>query len=111
VARESWFSRLIHHFHEHPHGRLHEFFFWAGLGLALGAVALVASLKGKLSDPLALMLGLIAVCLVGWSLLPRAKQRAAPPPPMGKRGAIQAAVRKNKAAVAKKKKGPGPPIQ
>ena len=100
------YARLLAHFHEHPQGRLHEILFWAGLGLLLGAVAYLAWRTGNLSTPLALMAGIVALCFVGFSLLPQ--RRTAPRAPgKGKRGEIAEKVRASKAE--KKRKGPPPP--
>ena len=107
MPRESWFGKLLRFFHTHPQGRLYEVLFWTGIGLVLGALAYFGWRAGKVSTPIALMLAIVAACFIGWALLPRAKQRAPPPLPEGKRGEIAAKVRASKAE--RKKKGPGPP--
>lgn len=109
MPRESWFGRLVRHFHEHPKGRLHEFFFWAAIGLAFGAFAFFGWRAGFVTTPFALMIGIVAACFLGWSMLPRPKTRAPPPLPSGKRGEIQRAVRESKAEAKKKRGPPGPP--
>lgn len=78
MPRQSAFGRLLHHFHTHPKGRLHEFLFWSGLGVVLGLLSWWAYATGRLSLPLALIAWIVAACFAGWSLLP---QRKAPPPP------------------------------
>jgi len=111
VPRESVFTRLVHHFHEHPQGRLHEILFWAGLGVVVGAGAYIGWRTGAVNDGIALILAVVAVCLVGFALLPQRKVKPRPIPP-GKRGAIAQQVRASKAE--KKNKGgvpPGPPIR
>lgn len=107
VPRESAFQRLVRHFHEHPRGRFHEFLFWAGLGLTLGALALWGHFAGWMSLPYVLMVGIVALCLFGWAFLPQ-KRGAPKPPPVGKRGVIADQVRASKAE-RKRKKGGGPP--
>lgn len=77
--RGAW-TRLQDHFHTHPKGRLHEFFFWAGLGVAMGTFALFGWRADWLSTPIAMMLGVIALCLVGWAFLPQTPRPVAPPP-------------------------------
>lgn len=113
MPRESAFTRLIHHFHEHPQGRFHEILFWSGLGVLLGAIAYLAWRFERLSDPLALILAIIAVCFVGWAFLPQRKSRAPPPLPPGKRGEIAKQVQQSKAEKKRKKGPPGqhPPIR
>lgn len=109
MARETAFGKLIRHFHEHPRGRLHEFFFWAAIGLAFGALAFFGWRFAFLSTPLSLMTAVISICFLGWSLLPRPHARGQPQDlPSGKRGEIQKRVRESKAAAAKRKKGPPP---
>ncbi|HET6406100.1 MAG TPA: hypothetical protein VFH78_15775 [Candidatus Thermoplasmatota archaeon] len=107
MPRESWFGKLNRHFHTHPQGRLHEILFWSGMGVVLGAVSFFGWRTGHVSTPFALMLAVVSVCLIGWGLLPRAKTRAPPPLPKGKRGEIAKKVRASKAE--KKNKGGGPP--
>jgi len=112
VPRESWFGKLLRHFHTHPKGRLHEFLFWAAIGVVLGVVAVLGFTQGWLSTPLSLMLAVIALCFVGWAFLPRAKTKAPPPLPQGKRGEIARNVRAAKAERKKKDDGlPPPPIR
>lgn len=105
MARESAFGRLNRHFHEHPQGRLHEFAFWAGLGLAVGGFALWGYLAGWMSTPFVLMTAVVGGCLFLWAFLPQRK-----PKPRalakGKRGAIAEQVRASK---AEKKRGKPPP--
>lgn len=111
MARESAFGRLNRHFHEHPQGRLHEFLFWAGLGLGVGGLALWGYLARWMSTPFVLMTAVVGGCLFLWAFLPQRKT-APRPPPKGKRGHIAEQVRASKAE--KKKKGgvpPGPPIR
>lgn len=112
VPRRGAFTRLIDHFHTHPKGRLHEFLFWAGLGISLGAIAFLAWWTDNLSTPLALMAGVISLSLFLWAFLPQRKARPPPPLPPGKRGTIAKNV---KASKAEKKRGgpppPGPPIR
>lgn len=107
MPRETAFQRLNRHFHEHPKGRLHEFLFWAGLGLSLGALALWGQLAGWMALPYVLMIAIVAACLVLWAFLP---QKRGPPkrPPVGKRGVIAEQVQASKAE-RKRKKGGGPP--
>lgn len=81
VPRKSAWSRLQEHFHTHPRGRLHEFAFWSGLGLALGAFAYFGWQLDWLSTPIALMLGIIAACLFGWAFLPQTPRKAPPAKP------------------------------
>lgn len=111
MPRESVFTRLVHHFHEHPQGRFHEILFWAGLGVLLGLLTYVGWRTGFLNDGIALILGIVSLCLVLFSLLPQRKTKPRPVPP-GKRGAIAQQVRASKAE-RKKKDGvpPGPPIR
>lgn len=108
VPRESPFGRLIRHFHEHPQGRLHEILFWGSIGLALGIVAFLSWRARWLSTPLALMLGIVAACFVGWAMLPHPKARAPPPLPKGKRGEI--AQQRAQIKAKRRKDGPGPPM-
>lgn len=85
--------------------------FWLVIGVTSGLIAIFTNRAGKLSDPLALMLGVIALCFIGWAFLPHPRPKRAPgPPPRGKRGEIQQKVQASKQAIAKRKKGPGPPI-
>lgn len=109
MPRESAFSRLLRHFHTHPQGRLHEILFWVGLGVLVGGLSFLAWRTGNLSTPLALMAGVISICLVGWAFLPQRKDRAPPPLPPGKRGAIAKQLRANKKR--KEPVPPGPPIR
>lgn len=81
MPRAGPFSRLIEHFHTHPQGRLHEFAFWFGLAAAFGLFAWFGWRAGWLNDAIALVLGVIAIALALWSLLPQHRTRAAPPPP------------------------------
>lgn len=107
MPRESWFSRLLRHFHEHPQGRLHEFLFWTVLGLVIGAASWFAWSAGALSTPLALVGAIIAICFILWALLPQRKPKAKPKALPGKRGKIAEQVRASK---KERRKGPGPPI-
>lgn len=107
VARKSAFARLLDHFQNHPRGRLHEFLFWAGLGVGLGVTTFLLWRTDFLSDPIAWILLIVSVCFVGWSLLPRGRGPPKPRLPPGKRGAIAQQVRASKAE--RKRKGPPPP--
>ena len=113
MPRDPWFTKLIRHFHEHPRGRLHERLFWHGLGLILGALTFLGWRSDVVSDPFALMLGVIALCLFLWGFLPQRKARPPPPLPPGKRGEIAEKVRAMKAEKKRKKAPPGqhPPIR
>lgn len=108
VARKTAFGRLLDTFHSSPHGRVYEFLFWAGIGVALLAFAVTGWLVGWISTPIAWMMGIVGACFFGWAFLPRARQRAPPPLPKGKRGEIAQQVRASKAE-AKRKKRPGAP--
>lgn len=107
MPRESAYGRLLRHFHEHPHGRRDEVLFYLGIGLVLGGGAFLAWRFGKLSTPLAMIAGIVALCIAGFGALPQRKARPRPPPPGQKRAAIAEQVRRSKAE--KKKKGGGPP--
>lgn len=96
VPRQSAFGRLLHHFHTHPKGRLHEFLFWTGLGALLGATSWLAYWRDLLSLPLALIAWIVAACLVGWAFLPQRKGPAPPPPPGRRRAEIAKAVQASK---------------
>lgn len=111
--RETAFGRLVRHFHEHPRGKLHEFLFWTGIAIVIGATTFVAWRAGKMSTPFALLGGLVAICFFGWAFLPHPapKRQVGSLPGSSKRGAIAKQVKASKEAVARKKKGPGPPIQ
>ena len=103
MPRESAFGKLLHHFHTHPKGRLHEFLFWSGLGLALGLAAVLGYRLGYVSLPFFLIMAIIAVCLVGWSLLPQKKA----PPPKAYTGRLRAEVARNvEASKAERKRKP-----
>lgn len=108
APRPGPYARLLDHFHTHPYGRLQEFLFWTAVGLVLGGLAYWGWATGHLSTPLALLIGVVALCFVGFAMLPQRKRAAPPPPPKGKRGQIAQQV---KASKAEKRKGPGPPIQ
>lgn len=82
---------MIHHFHTHPQGRLREILFWEALGLGLAALAYFPWRAGALTTPLALMLGIVALCFIGWGFLPHNKPKQAPPPPTGRLRAEKAA--------------------
>ena len=95
--RKSAFGRLLDHFHTHPRGRLHEVLFWGGLGVLLGGLALAGWRFGYVSDPIAWMLGVIALCFVLFALLPQRKPRRVAEPPAGRlRAEKAAAVRASK---------------
>lgn len=114
MPRQGWFGRLNAHFHTHPRGRLHEMLFWLAIGLGFGAFAFFgwSGGDGPVSTPFALMFGVISLCFVGWAFLPRAKTKAAPPLPQGKRGEIAQKVRQSKAERKRKDDGlPPPPIR
>ena len=84
--REGWFARLNTHFHTHPKGRQHEFLFWFVLGAALGAFALIGWRVGWLNTAIALVLAVVAVCLILWAFLPQQRKPSAPTPhPKSKR--------------------------
>lgn len=106
--RQSAFSRLLDHFHTHPRGRLHEVLFWNGLGLLLGLLTWLAYARDWLSLPLALIAGIVALCVFLWGFLPQKK--AAPPqePPGRRRAEIAKAVKAGKQEG--RRKGPPPPI-
>jgi hypothetical protein len=78
--RGAW-TRLQDHFHTHPQGRLHEFLFWAGSGLVLGVLAFAGWRSDKVSTPIALILAIVAACLVLWSFLPQAPRKEIAPRP------------------------------
>lgn len=80
MPRKSAFGRLLDHFHTHPRGRLHEMLFWNGAGLLLGILTWVAFATDNLALPLALILGIVAVCVFLWGFLPQRKAKAAPRP-------------------------------
>lgn len=105
--RRSPFTRLLDHFHTHPQGRLQEFLFWAGLGVALGGLTYWLWRIDFLSDPIAWILGIVALCFIGWAFLPRGRAAPKPKLPPGKRGEIAQQVHASKAE--RKKKGPPPP--
>lgn len=105
-GRESAYGRLVRHFHTHPQGRLHEILFWSGLALLTGALAFFGWKNDKVNDPIALILAVIALCFLGFGLLPQ-KRPPTPPPPKGKRGEIAKQVKESKAE--KKRGGPAPP--
>lgn len=96
MPRRSWFGRLLDHFHTHPKGRLHEFLFWAGLGLALGLATFVGWRAGYVNDPFAWILLIVSACFVLWSLLPQRKPKAKPPPAGRLRAERAEAVRASK---------------
>lgn len=96
MARRSAFGRLLDHFHTHPRGRLHEFLFWAGLAVLVGALTYVGWRAGFVNTAFAWILAVVAVCLLLWSLLPRPKQRVAEPPSGRLRAEKAAAVRASK---------------
>ena len=96
MPRKTAFGRLLDHFHTHPRGRLHEFLFWSGLGVTLGAVAYVAYARDVLNLPLMLICEIIALCLIGWSFLPQKKVAPKPLPPGKRRAEIAQAVRESK---------------
>ena len=106
--RKGPLERLFHHFHEHPQGRFHEFLFFAALGGGLGVFTYIAWVKTWLNDAFAILLGIVAACLVGFAGLPQKRAEKPPPPPPGKRGQIAQQV---KASKSEKRKGPPPPIQ
>lgn len=76
--KKGWFGQLNEHFHTHPKGRLHEFLFWFGLGTAFLLFAWFGWRFAWISTPIALMFAVIALSLMGWSLLPQHHPRAAP---------------------------------
>lgn len=89
--RKSAFGRLLDHFHTHPRGRQHEVLFWCGFGVALGLLALLGWRAGYVSEPIAWMLGVVALALVLFGLLPQRKPKKAPEPPAGRLRAEKAA--------------------
>lgn len=109
MPRESASTRLIRHFHEHPRGRLHEISFWIGIGGALGGLTYLGWRVGRINTPIALILAIVAVCIVGFAALPQRQARAPPPLPPGKRGEIARKVRESKAE-KKRGKGGAPPM-
>lgn len=103
---KSAYSRLLDHFHTHPKGRLHEMLFWLSLGGAMSAFAIFGWLAGWISEPIAWLIGIVGVCLVGFGILPRHKKHYHGPAPIpkGKRGVIAQQV---KASKSEKRKRPG----
>lgn len=99
VPRKSAFGRLLDHFHTHPKGRLHEMLFWNGMGLTLGVLTGVGYFGGFLSLPLALIAGIVSLCLFLWGFLPQKKAKPAPP--------LKGRLRAEKAAAARASKEEG----
>ena len=96
MARRSAFGRLLDHFHTHPKGRLHEFFFWAGLGVVVAVLTFFGWRAGVVNTAFAWILAIVAACFFLWALLPRPKQRVAEPPSGRLRAERAAAVRASK---------------
>ncbi|MHB8605648.1 MAG: hypothetical protein ACYDCK_10380 [Thermoplasmatota archaeon] len=67
-------------FAAHKFGRLLEFLFWAVPGAIVTLVAYESIQRGWMATPLALILGLIGVSLIGFGALPQHKPPAPPPP-------------------------------
>lgn len=76
APKKGWFGQLNDHFHTHPKGRLHEFLFWFGLGTAFLLFGWIGWRVGWISTPFALMFAVIALSLMGWSMLPQHRPRA-----------------------------------
>lgn len=108
ARRPGAFARLLHHFHTHPRGRLHEFLFFAGIGALFLGGAWLGNATEKVSQPIAWLLAIVGVCFVVFALLPQKRAAPPPPPPKGRRGEIAKQVQASK---AEKRKGPPPPIK
>lgn len=104
MPRKSAYARLLEHFHTHPRGRLHELLFFAGIGALFMLGAWLGFVTGRVSQPIAWLLGIVGVCFVGFSLLPQKKPKPPPPLPPGKRGAIAEQVQASKAERKRKKR-------
>ena len=105
---KSAYARLLDHFHTHPQGRFHEFLFFAAIALVVGGLDYWGWKAGQLSDPIAWLIAIVAVCFLGFGLLPQKKATGPAAPPLkGKRGEI---AERKKSSNTQKRRGPPPPI-